>query len=143
MRHSDRHRPGPGITLGLALVALVALLAACAAPSTGPLGFDEPPAGFDPSSPTVAALNVAFDRSEIAVPAARAFILVLHNRETLPHNISIYRDAAYKERVFEGEVFDRPGTRWYPVPALAPGTYFFQCDVHPIEPMRGTVSAGI
>jgi plastocyanin len=128
------------ITLGLALVVL---LAACAGPSTGQLGLDKAPAGLDPSSPSVSAMNVAFDRTEIGVPAARAFTLVFQNREKLPHNVSIYRDAAFKEPVFEGVVFDGPGTRWYPVPALAPGTYFFQCDVHPIDGMRGTISAGL
>jgi plastocyanin len=135
MRH-----PRLAITVG---VALVTLLAACAGPSTGQLGLDKAPAGLDPNSPNVAAMNVAFDRTEIAVPAVRAFTLVFENREGLDHNISIYRDAAFKEPVFEGVVFGGPGTRWYPVPALAPGTYFFQCDVHPIEGMRGTINAGV
>ena len=35
------------------------------------------------------------------------------------------------ERRFEGAVFSGPATRWYAVPALAPGTYRFVCDVHP------------
>jgi len=32
--------------------------------------------------------------------------------------------------VFEGVLFSGPATRWYPVPALAPGTYQFKCDLH-------------
>ena len=128
------------ITLGLAIVMV---LAACAGPSTGQLGLDKAPANLDPNSPSVSATNIAFDRTEIDVPATGAFILVFQNREKIPHNVSIYRDAAFKERVFEGVVFEGPGTRWYPVPALGPGTYFFQCDVHPIDGMRGTLSAGI
>jgi plastocyanin len=140
MTPSRRNRPSLALAAGLALVAL---LAACAGPSTGQLGLDKPPAELDPNSPNVSAMNVAFDRIEIDVPAARAFTLVFQNRENLAHNVSIYRDAAFKEPVFEGIVFNGPGTRWYPVPALVPGTYFFQCDIHPIDAMRGTVSAGL
>lgn len=124
-------------------LALVMLLAACAGPSTGQLGLDVPPTGLDRNSPNVSAMNVAFDRTAIGVPAARAFTLVFQNREKLAHNVSIYRDAAFNEPVFEGVIFAGPGTRWYPVPALAPGTYFFQCDIHPIESMQGTLSAGL
>lgn len=140
MRPSNRHRASLAIALGLVLVTL---LAGCAGPSTSQLGLDKAPAGLDPNSPNVAAMNVAFDRTEIGVPAARAFTLVFQNREKLAHNVSIYRDAAFKEPVFEGVIFGGPGTRWYPVPALAPGAYFFQCDIHPIEVMRGTMSAGL
>ena len=134
--------------LAITLVALAMVLAGCQVGAAGsggpggPLGFDNPPPGTDPNSPKVASLNVAFDRKEIGVPAGRAFVLVYQNQEKLPHNVSIYRDAAHKDRFFEGIVFEGPSTRWYPVPALAPGTYFFQCDVHPIEGMQGTLTAG-
>ncbi len=124
-------------------LVLAALVAACAGAGTGAKGLTTAPVDLDPNSPKVSAIDIAFDRTEIGVPAAREFILVFENREDPPHNVSIYRDAAYTQRVFEGVVFDGPGMRWYPVPALAPGTYFFQCDLHPIPQMQGTISAGV
>jgi plastocyanin len=45
--------------------------------------------------------------------------------------VYIQADSSHQDRRFEGSVFNGPATRWYPVPALAPGTYFFFCDVHP------------
>ena len=109
-------------------IALAALLvAAC---SGGALGYDTPPASLDPSSPGLAAAGIAFDTTELAVPANRPFIFIFENREGVDHNVSIYADAAHRDRRFEGVLFSGPATRWYPVPALAPGTYVFACDLH-------------
>jgi hypothetical protein len=108
-------------------VVLAALVAACGG---GGLGYDKAPAGFDPNSPKLAAANVNFDRGEIAVGANAPFVLVFENTEGVTHNVSIYADAAYQKRTFQGAMFSGRSTRWYPVPALAPGTYFFRCDLH-------------
>ena len=120
-------------TLTLALLAVVVLGCGNGAGTNQPaaLGFESPPAGLDQTSPALAAKNVAFTSTDVDVPAGTAFVLVFENRETLPHNVSIYRDAAFSDRVFEGGTFSGPGTRWYPVPALAAGVYVFRCDVHP------------
>lgn len=118
------------------MVALAVQLAACGGGSA--LGYESPPAALDPDSPTIDASAIAFDRAQLDVPANRAFVLVFENREAVPHNVSIYQ-VAPRRRVFEGVVFSGPATRWYPVPALAPGTYELVCDVHPT--MTGTVVA--
>lgn len=112
----------------LTLAALALVAAGC---SSTAIGGEQPPASLDPASPTISAAGIAFDTAALAVPANRAFTLVFENRENVPHNVSIYSDAARQDRRFEGEVFSGPATRWYPVPALAPGTYVFVCDVHP------------
>ena len=121
----------------LSLLAVVLLVAACGG---GGLGYDKPPASLDPASPKIAARDIAFDKSSLDMPASSPFILVFENQENVGHNISIYRDAGFQTRVFEGAVFSGPATRWYPVPALSPGTYHFRCDVHPN--MAGTLVAG-
>jgi plastocyanin len=113
----------------LALLLVVALAAAGCAGSA--LGYDRAPASLDPAGPKLGAIGVAFDRAELAVPANRSFILVFENREAVSHNVSIYTDDSRQERRFEGVLFGGPATRWYPVPALAPGTYVFLCDLHP------------
>jgi plastocyanin len=111
--------------LGLA-IALVT--AACGGSARGD---ESPPASLDPSSPTISALGVEFDRDGLEVPANDAFILVFENREAIDHNVAIYADSSLQDRRFEGVIFRGPATHWYQVPALAPGTYFFRCDLHP------------
>ena len=112
----------------VSLIGVALLVAACGG---GGLGYDKPPASFDPASPKLAAKDIAFDASSLDVPASAPFILVFDNQENVGHNVSIYSDAGFQTRVFEGVVFTGPGTRWYPVPALTSGTYHFKCDVHP------------
>ncbi len=113
----------------LAVLLVVALAAAGCAGSA--LGYDQAPASLDPASPRLGASGMAFDRAELAVPANRPFVLVFENREAVSHNVSIYADSAHRDRRFEGVLFGGPATRWYPVAALAPGTYVFLCDLHP------------
>jgi plastocyanin len=124
------------LPLAAAIVA-ASLLAGCGGGSA--LGFPSAPPALDPASPVITAANIAFDSETIEAPAGKPFILVFENRENLPHNVSMYEDAALQKRRFEGVIFNGPGTRWYPVPALAAGTYVFICDVHP--DMRGFVEA--
>ena len=121
MIHSLRLRVG--------LVAAASLLLAACQGSA--LGYDRAPASLDPGSPAISANAITFDRTDVAVPAGRAFVLVFENREAVPHNVSIYTDLSLKTRTFEGSMVTGPATRWYPVPALAAGTYVFQCDMHP------------
>src|SRR5690242_12320816 len=108
----------------LALLACAALLlAACGAAS-------EAPASFDPTSPQLTAKNNQFDAAELDVPGQSGFELVLHNEDGVQHNVSIYSDEGHSNKVFGGEIAGT-GTHVYHVQALAPGTYYFQCDIHP------------
>ena len=122
-------------------VATMLLLAATGLAACGgsAVGFDSPPLSLDPASPRLTAIDLAFDQETLVVPADRPFTLIFENRDSLPHNVSIYADAALQQRRLEGLVFGGPATRWYPVPALAAGTYVFVCDVHPT--MRSTLEA--
>jgi plastocyanin len=122
-RHSDGRRSPVALVIAIAVLG-----AACAGTA---LGYGRPPASLDPASPMLGAEGVAFDRTEVAVPANERFILVFENRDAVSHNVSIYADGAHRDRLFEGVLFGGPATRWYPVPALAPGAYEFVCDLHP------------
>jgi plastocyanin len=113
----------------LALVALV--LAACSAAT-------EAPASFDANAPTLSAASSKFDKTELDVPGGAGFELVLHNNDSVQHNVSIYKDEGHSQRVFGGDLASN-GTHIYHVQALAPGTYYFQCDIHP--DMKGIVVA--
>ena len=129
-----------GRRAGLAL-AIALTVVACGGGGGGGsgLGYDTAPASLDPNSPRLTALNIAFDQAHFAVPANSPFILVFENRDSVSHNVSIYQDATFAKRVFQGVLFGGPATRWYPVQALAPGTYAFKCDLH--ANMTGTIVA--
>lgn len=85
----------------------------------------------------VSAQNIAFDPTELNVPADVAFQIDFANNEALPHSVEI-EDAAGTS-VFRGEVFSGPATRTYDAPPLAAGSYQFVCTVHP--DMVGTLTA--
>ena len=130
--------------LGLVLVGLATLTAACggadsspsAAPSGAPSGApagSEAPAG---DQIVIVAKGLAFVTSEVTVPADQPVEIVLDNQESAPHNIAI-KDASGAE-VFKGEIVSS-GQVTNAVPALAAGTYTFWCEVHP--DMQGTLTA--
>ena len=120
-------------TLALATVALAA--AACAPANAAP-GTPAPTVAVDPSSPVVVANAMQFETKNVTAPAGTAFAMTFENKESAPHNVSIYTDSSARNRLFEGEIFSS-GSRVYQVPALAAGSYFFRCDVH--QEMTGTI----
>ena len=86
----------------------------------------------------IAALNIAFDPTQEAVPADTPFqILFANNDAGIPHNVAI-RDQSNTE-VFKGEIFPGVAEKTYDVQALAAGEYTFICDVHPN--MTGSLTA--
>ena len=118
-----------------------------AAPSVAPSGgASAAPSAIagDSGTPTattieIAALNIAFDKSELAAPADQPFQIVFANNDAgVPHNVEI-KDSAGTS-IFKGEIFSGVETRTYDVPALAAGSYTFICTVHPN--MAGTLTVG-
>jgi plastocyanin len=121
-------------TIALAAVALVA--AACGNTNADqPAG---PAASVDPNAPAIVAKDIKFVTTDVKVPAGKAFQLKFDNQDGAPHNVAIYTDSSASHAEFQGEIF-AGGSRVYSVPALAPGTYYFRCDVHP--DMNGTIVA--
>jgi plastocyanin len=90
---------------------------------------------------TVQAQNLAFDTSEIDLPADAPSTITFDNQDAgVPHNIAIYNDSSLGEALFTGEIVTGPVTAEYQVPALTAGEYYFHCDVHPN--MNGSVVVG-
>ena len=52
--------------------------------------------------------------------------------------MAIFTDSSASQSLYQGEIFSS-ATKVYDVPALAAGSYFFRCDVHP--DMTGTIIA--
>ncbi len=124
-------------TLALAAIALAA--AACGTTNAGePGGPAASPVPADPSAPVVVAQDMRFTTEDVVVEAGAPVALTFENKDSAPHNVAIYIDSSASEVVFRGEIFSS-GSQVYELPALAPGSYFFRCDVHP--DMTGTIVA--
>lgn len=123
-------------------VALVLPAAACGG-GGGPEGGGPPP-GCTPSGTalSISASNLSFGTDCLAAPAGTPFTLEFRNEDPgVPHNVAIYEDESGATGLFRGETFEGVDTVTYEVPALARGTYFFRCDVHP-QQMTGTLVVG-
>jgi plastocyanin len=97
-----------------------------------------PAASAPPGGVVITANNIAFDRTELVIPADVPFQLLFENRESAPHNVTLFSGEG-GEPLFTGEVFSGAGSRMYDVPAIPLGAYRFRCDVHP--EMAGAVVA--
>jgi plastocyanin len=124
--------------LGLALVGLAALTAACTSggggatpgPTSAPVSV---PAG---GSIVIVAKDNVFLTTSVSAPADEPFEIVLDNQDGAPHNIAI--SDASGASVFKGEIVSNTKVT-NAIPALAAGTYSFICDVH--TDMKGTITA--
>ena len=116
-------------------------VAASGAPSGAP---GSPAASGEPSGPaspaaspapggetvTVTAANIAFDPTELEVPADTAFTLeFVNNDASVPHDVAI-RDQGGTE-LFKTDVFPGVETRSFDAPALPAGSYTWVCTVNP------------
>ena len=77
--------------------------------------------------------NIAFDTDTITVPAGANVTVNFNNKDSgIPHNFAVYDSSLRSERIFVGEIITGPATINYTFTAPSePGTYYFQCDVHP------------
>ncbi|HLX35519.1 MAG TPA: cupredoxin domain-containing protein [Candidatus Limnocylindrales bacterium] len=89
---------------------------------------------------TVVAQNIAYDVKTLTAPANQTFGIDFKQEDSGVggHNIQI-KDANGNV-VFDGTVLTDPGETTYVVSGLAPGTYTFQCKIHPIPAMTGTLT---
>jgi plastocyanin len=70
--------------------------------------------------------NVAFDKSQITVPAGAMVTIVFENKESIPHNFALYETSAATMSLFVGEIISGPQTIEYTFTApMEPGDYFF------------------
>lgn len=85
--------------------------------------------------------TLAFNSATLQFPAGQSVALSFDNQGAgIPHNVGIY-DAKGGKELFQGKIVTGPAKTTYDVPALAAGTYWFQCDVHPV--MNGTLTVAL
>jgi plastocyanin len=133
---------GAFVLIGLASVAVAALPLVLGGATAGP----SPSAsasgggGVPATKVTITAVGIKFTPTQVTVAANQPITITFDNRDSVQHNIAIFAGAdASAPLVFRGTVFAGPKTMDYSVPAMAPGSYYFHCDVHPT--MTGTITA--
>jgi plastocyanin len=100
------------------------------------------PAKVVPPPPPVAlsAQNTAYSTTSLTLPPGDATI-DFKNQDTVPHNVHIFDGPdANSPSLFVGQILPPGGSAQYKVTGLVAGkTYFFHCDVHPLQ-MTGKVT---
>jgi PadR family transcriptional regulator PadR len=83
----------------------------------------------------------AFEPAVINVPAGERFILKYTNDEPgAEHNIALYIEEGGEAIAVSDSIVGPDAVTEVEVQALDPGTYYFQCDIHPF--MNGILVAG-
>ncbi len=103
-------------------------------------GYPEYPGSPNPWIKVVAEDNT-FDTDCLEAQANRKFRIYLENRDSAPHNISIYSGDPSKdekaEPVYEGKPVKGPGQEEYALDGMPPGKYVFRCAK--VDAMSGTL----
>ena len=109
-------------------------------PTPTPISSSPPPSGGPPPSGSVSitASGLQFDKGSFSLPAAGGTIRFTNNDAGTQHNVAIYKDSSAADNLFRGDLITGVASAEYHVPPIPPGTYYFQCDVHPT--MNGSVT---
>lgn len=119
------------VTGAVSALAAALLLAAC-----GGGGGVRTPAMPVAEATIRAVRTIRFDRSTLTVAANQDVRITFVNEDTgVPHNFAIYRDSGFREKLQGTEIGEPPYQATLTV-RLAPGTYYFRCDVHPQQMKR-------
>jgi len=90
---------------------------------------------------TLVAQGLQFDTKVLNLPPVAPITITFDNRDAgTPHNLAIYSDPQKSKILFQGDPVVGPTSAPYQIPPLQPGTYYFQCDIHPT--MNGSVVVG-
>lgn len=102
--------------------------------TVSPTPTESPAATCDePSQTTIelVARSTHFNVECLVAPAGEPLAVTLKNKDSYNHNFSIYTLDLKSE--FTGDISYGGETFHYEVPALEPGQYLFQCDIHPAD----------
>ncbi len=94
------------------------------------------------SSIALVAHQISWDRTCVAVLAGRPFRITIKNEDAgIAHNFAIWDSPKTKHRLYLTPNLTGPVTKTFTGPALKPGKYYFQCDIHG-PAMAGTLIVG-
>jgi plastocyanin len=116
----------PAQMTGKVTVAAAGTSAAGGKVSTGPI--------------LLGAANTAFAKSQLDIAANTPTKVILKNADSAPHNFNIISGPPPYAKPAQQPPLAQPGASvTYDIPALPPGQYAFQCDIHPGN-MKGTLT---
>jgi len=125
------------LTLGLALAACsgdgAASPSAPATESEAGAGSEAPAAG----DLTITAAEMEFSTDALTAQAGGEIVVTFTNNDTVPHNFSVYTEEG-GDVIATGEIINEGQSDEVNLGELAPGTYYFVCDLHP--EMNGTLT---
>jgi cytochrome c oxidase subunit II len=94
------------------------------------------------SSITLTAQHISWDKSCIAaVPGKPIQVTIINKDAGIAHNFAIWVNSSLKRRLYQTPNVTGTATKTFTAPALKPGKYYFQCDVHG-PAMSGTLVVG-
>ncbi len=83
------------------------------------------------SAVTLVASQISWDKDCIAAPAGGPFQLTIDNKDSgIAHNFAIYDSSDLTHRFYLSPDVTGVDSKTFTVPALPPGKYYFQCDIH-------------
>ena len=127
------------------LLPAALLLAACAgsSPTLPPVPTRAPGATAFPTGPVLAmaAKGIAYDRTQLEVPAGHTFTIRFRNDDpsSIPHDIDIRLETG-STVVQDKPTIDGGKEVVYEYQPLAAGTYTFVCSTHPVPAMTGKLT---
>ena len=100
--------------------------------------------GGTPGGPGAAlqlsAKAVAFNPTKLTASSPNVTIHFSNQDANIPHNVAVFSGPdATAPPILHGDLVTGPGTTDYTFSLPGPGTYFFHCDVHPVQ-MTGTIT---
>ena len=88
----------------------------------------------------LAAKGTAFSPTKLTASAPNVTIHFSNQDPNLPHNVAVFNGPdANAPAIFHGDLVTGPATADYTFSLPGPGTFFFHCDVHPVQ-MTGTIT---
>ncbi|MEA2476152.1 MAG: hypothetical protein QOC87_351, partial [Actinomycetota bacterium] len=121
-------------------IVVVMLLAnnnnSTAAPGSGPSPSASAASGG--GGLTITAHNIAFDTSDLTVPAAGGKLTFV-NQDSTTHNFAIFKDKSAADQLFKSPDVGANQTVDLTLPKLDKGSYYFECQYHPTS-MNGTLT---
>jgi cytochrome c oxidase subunit 2 len=92
-----------------------------------------PTGSCEPSGPslTLVAQQISWDTNCLALVAGKpAQITITNKDEGIPHNFAIWDSPKTKHQLYITPDITGPVTSTFTIPALRPGRYYFQCNIH-------------
>jgi cytochrome c oxidase subunit II len=75
--------------------------------------------------------NISWNTNCLAVTQGQPFSITVQNQDAgIDHNFAIYDSPSRTKQLFSAPKFAGVATKTFDIPALPPGSYYFQCNVH-------------